>query len=599
MGRFSALPLRRQLVLAIGALLVPLLAAVVWSGWLSLRERSEELEEQAATMAQTIAAFVDRDLGELDSLGHRLAEGPVVRTFDPAATRAVFSRAMSGRSAILRLELASGGGESVAAVDGGEPGLDSVDWATTALASADRALIPPVAGPRHQYVILGYPIRDDSRRTVGALGLFVNLQSLQDAFDSVPLAAGSVVTVASLDGHILLRSIDPERFVGSLAPGSPRTGVTPPHRAVGLDGVERVYAEASAEVGPWLVSVGLPMSIAFDRATSLWSRSLVILFGAVASWLFIAWILSNRLVDAVGYLDNTAQRIASGDFGPIRPKRMFSLEFAELQAAFESMLQRFNATRDQLDAQMAEERRMREELESLQGQVIRQERLAAVGQLVSGVAHEINNPLQSISGFAELLRLQRNLPESAQNDLSIILRESARANAIIRNLALFARQQPGPAALIQLSAVIAAVAELRQRRLESEQIELQVEDASRQPVLAVLTELQQVILNFVVNAEQAILASGRIPARVTIRTYDRGPRVVLEVEDTGPGVKPGDEPRLFEPFFTTKPVGQGTGLGLSISYGIIESLGGRIGYRPGPAAGSIFYFELPAAGGSG
>ena len=594
MGRFSALPLRRQLFLAIFALLVPLLAAVTWSGWLSLRERSNELEGQAATMAQTIAAFVDRDLGELDSLGHRFAEVPAVRALNAAATRELFMRAMSGRSAILRLELASGSGEELAALDAGELGLDSIVWAASALASADRVLIP-VAGHHSSYVILGYPVRDDSLRTIGALGLFVNLQSLQDAFDSVKLAAGSVVTVASLDGRILLRSIDPERFVGSQAPGSPRSGLTPPHRAVGLDGVERVYAEAMADAGPWLISVGLPMSIAFDRATSLWSRSLVILFGAVASWLFIALILTNRLVDAVGYLDDTAQRIASGDFGPIRPKKMFSLEFSELQTAFESMLQRFNATREQLDAQMAEERRMRQELESLQGQVIRQERLAAVGQLVSGVAHEINNPLQSISGFAELMRLQRNLPESAQNDLSIILRESARANAIIRNLALFARQQPGPAALIQLSEVIAAVAELRQRRLESEQIQLQIEDASRQPVLAVLTELQQVILNFVVNAEQAILASGRIPARVTIRTYDRGPRVVLEVEDTGPGVKPADEPRLFEPFFTTKPVGQGTGLGLSISYGIIESFGGKIGYRPGVASGGIFYFELPAA----
>jgi two-component system, NtrC family, sensor kinase len=595
MGRFSALRLRQQLFLAIFALLVPLLAAVAWSGWLSLSERSTELESQAATMAQTIAAFVDRDLGELDTLGRAFVDVPAVRALDAAATHRLFLRAMSGRPAILRLELASGSGEEVAAEGAGEAGLESIEWAASALASSDRALISPVARHSPNYVVLGYPVRDDSRRAVGALGLFVNLQSLQDAFDSVELAAGSVVTVASLDGRILMRSIDPERFVGSLAPGSPRSGVTTPHRAVGLDGVERVYAEASADVGPWLISVGLPMSIAFERAASLWSRSLAILLAAVASWLFIALILTSRLVDAAGYLDDTAQRIASGDFGPIRRKKMFSREFAELQTAFESMLQRFNASREQLDAQMAEERRMREELESLQGQVIRQERLAAVGQLVSGVAHEINNPLQSISGFAELLRLQRNLPESAQNDLSIILRESARANAIIRNLALFARQQPGPAALIQLSDVIAAVAELRQRRLESEQIELQIEDASRQPVLAVLTELQQVILNFVVNAEQAILASGRIPARVTIRTYDRGPRVVLEVEDTGPGVKPEDEPRLFEPFFTTKPVGQGTGLGLSISYGIIESLGGKIGYRPGPARGGIFYFELPAA----
>jgi C4-dicarboxylate-specific signal transduction histidine kinase len=183
-----------------------------------------------------------------------------------------------------------------------------------------------------------------------------------------------------------------------------------------------------------------------------------------------------------------------------------------------------------------------------------------------------------------------------QSDLHVIQRESARACGIIRNLALFARQQAGPATQIRLSEVIAAVTELRQRRLQSEQIELRVEDASALSVLAVLTELQQVVLNFVVNAEQAILSSGRVPGRVTIRTYDRDGRAVLEVEDTGPGVRPEDEPRLFEPFFTTKPVGQGTGLGLSISYGIIESLNGKVGYRAAPASGAIFYFELPADG---
>jgi len=233
MGRFSALPLRRQLFLAIFALLVPLFAAVVWSGWLSLHERSNELESQAATMAQTIAAFVERDLGELDTLGRGLANVPAVRTLNAGAARDVFMRAISSRSAILRLELASRGGEQLAASDSGEPGLESIEWAASALASSDRALIPPVAGHRPNYVILGYPVRDESHRTIGALGLFVNLQSLQDAFDSVQLAAGSVVTVTSLDGRILLRSIDPERFVGSLAPGAPRKGAMGPHRAVG------------------------------------------------------------------------------------------------------------------------------------------------------------------------------------------------------------------------------------------------------------------------------------------------------------------------------------------------------------------------------
>ena len=191
--------------------------------------------------------------------------------------------------------------------------------------------------------------------------------------------------------------------------------------------------------------------------------------------------------------------------------------------------------------------------------------------------------------------MQGDVPESVKTDLRLIQKESARACGIIRNLALFARQQTGEAAPVRLTDVITSVAELRQRRLETEDIELRVEDASRQHVLAVLAELQQVVLNFVVNAEQAIVMSGRQPGRITVRTRDDGERVILEVEDTGPGVPPDLEVRLFQPFFTTKPVGQGTGLGLSVSYGIIESLGGRIGYRKAPAGGALFYVDLPAA----
>jgi signal transduction histidine kinase len=469
-------------VLAILLLVVPLLAAVIWSGALSFRERGNELGEEARNIARTVAAVIDRD-----------------------------------------------------------------------------------------------PQRRD------------------DVFGVVPVPPGAVVAIATTDGVVLWRRGAGTIPPGTRLPGQSRLGVLLPFRSFDPDGVERVYGEAPTVSGPWIVSVGLPMSLAFERARTLWSRSLTILAFAVGSWLFVALLLSNRLVSAVGYLDRTAQRIASGDFSPLPQKRLFARELTELHEAFESMLRQFNATRDALDAQAAEERRIRKELESLQGQVIRQERLAAVGQLVSGVAHEINNPLQAISGFAELLQLQRDLPPPVQNDLNVILRESARACAIIRNLALFARQQAGPVAAIRLTEVIAAVAELRQRRLESEQIELRVDDASTQTVTAVLTELQQVVLNFVVNAEQAILTSGRIPGRITIRTYDRDSWAVLEVEDTGPGVRPEDEPRLFEPFFTTKPVGQGTGLGLSISYGIIESLGGKVGYRSAPARGAIFFFELPAA----
>ena len=235
---------------------------------------------------------------------------------------------------------------------------------------------------------------------------------------------------------------------------------------------------------------------------------------------------------------------------------------------------------------------MREELESLQRQVIRQERLAAIGVLVSGVAHELNNPLQAILGFAELLQLRKDLPAGASQELVIIQKESARASAIIRNLSRFGRQQSTEASPVRLGDVVASVIELRQRRLGEDNIELDVVGSGDPSVLAIFTELQQVVLNFVINAEQAVMEHPK-PRLISITTAKRDGKARLEVEDSGPGVPPGDEAKLFQPFFTTKPVGEGTGLGLSVSYGIIQSHGGTIGYRRAPGGGAVFYFDLP------
>jgi C4-dicarboxylate-specific signal transduction histidine kinase len=596
MRSFWALPLRRQLLVAILMLLVPVVVAAIWSGVTTFRERTVELAQQAEIVARTTAAFVNRDVTDLDIMAKRLSNDPAVRSLDPARVRALFSRAVVVHPAVLRMSVAAPDGTEVMSVDSASDQFNGGMWAADAIRANGRVLTPMQSSGsgRLRYVVLAYPVRE-ADMAIGALAVFINLRTLDDAFMSLPLPANAVVTVTSLDGVIMARSQDADRFVGSRLPGPIGTRAQEPYQAADVDGIERITAEARADIGPWLVSVGIPTALAVDSAASLWSRSFAILGLGLAGWLVVALVLSRRLGDAVSHLDATAQRIAAGDFSPMKRRAMFSREFAELQSAFDLMLQRFNATRHVLDAQMAEERRIRQELESLQGQVIRQERLAAVGQLVSGVAHEINNPLQAILGFAELLQMQGDVPDGVKSDLRLIQKESARACGIIRNLALFARQQPGTAAPVRLVHVITSVAELRQRRLESEDIQLQVEDRSEQHVMAVLTELQQVVLNFVVNAEQAILGSGRLPGRITIRTYDKDQRVVLEVEDTGAGVKPEDEAKLFQPFFTTKPVGQGTGLGLSISYGIIDSLGGQIGYRTAPAGGSIFYFDLPIA----
>jgi signal transduction histidine kinase len=268
-------------------------------------------------------------------------------------------------------------------------------------------------------------------------------------------------------------------------------------------------------------------------------------------------------------------------------------ELAQLQDAFITMAANLREAHDALDHQVEQERRMRETLQSLQRQVVRQERLAAVGVLVSGVAHELNNPLQAILGTAELLERHRGLGPEALDEVSFIKTQSGRAREIIRNLSRFSSQQSGPPTLVDLRDVIGEVVQLRRRDLDNLSIALDTELTTTRKVYANFTEVEQVTLNFVINAQQAIESAGRKKGRILIRVFDAGKKVGLEVQDDGPGVTPEDEPKLFQPFFTTKPVGKGTGLGLSVSYGIIESYGGVIGYRGNEWGGATFFFELP------
>jgi C4-dicarboxylate-specific signal transduction histidine kinase len=146
--------------------------------------------------------------------------------------------------------------------------------------------------------------------------------------------------------------------------------------------------------------------------------------------------------------------------------------------------------------------------------------------------------------------------------------------------------------------VIDEVVQLRRRDLEVARVSLDIEAVSSRKVYANFTELEQVILNFVINAQQSLETAGR-DGRILIRLTDAGVNVRVEVLDDGPGVTPENEPKLFQPFFTTKPVGQGTGLGLSVSYGIIDSYGGIIGYKRNDWGGAMFFFELPAGEGDG
>lgn len=237
---------------------------------------------------------------------------------------------------------------------------------------------------------------------------------------------------------------------------------------------------------------------------------------------------------------------------------------------------------------------------ALEAQLIQSEKLAAVGQLVSGVAHELNNPLTSIAGLSEFLQERPELSPAEREHMRVIHEQAERAGRIVRNLLTFARKgSPGTEA-VDLNDMVQRTARLVAYELQLRGVLLVEAPAPGPlPVRGNRDELQQVLLNLVTNAGQAVRDQGAgSPKRITLSAAREGNQAVVRVRDTGPGVPEELVPQLFTPFFTTKEPGEGTGLGLSLSYRIVQAHGGQLGYERVPEGGAEFSVSLPLATGS-
>jgi signal transduction histidine kinase len=234
-----------------------------------------------------------------------------------------------------------------------------------------------------------------------------------------------------------------------------------------------------------------------------------------------------------------------------------------------------------------------EDLRRSQTEVVRAERLAAVGELAGGVAHEINNPLMIILGQVHLL-LQSRDSEEVLNGLKVIDGATKRAANIVRDLVLFAEHFPLHPSRCQVADELRHVLTLHRGRLEAQHVEVRTEFESAPDIWADVNQLQEAFLHLVQNAEQAMTsAHGGGILTVRVKPSDNG-GVRVEIVDDGPGVPSNDLPRIFNPFFTTKPPGEGRGLGLSVAYSIIAEHNGMIRVDNDPEGGAIFVVELPA-----
>ena len=220
-------------------------------------------------------------------------------------------------------------------------------------------------------------------------------------------------------------------------------------------------------------------------------------------------------------------------------------------------------------------------------------RLATVGELAAGVAHELNNPLAAVLMYSQLLSSRDDLDETIKSDVETVLREAQRATRITGSLLSFARRQKPQKSLISINEVVEKSLELSTYRIKANNIQLSKELAPDLPTtMADFYQLQEVFVNLINNAEQAMTEDhGR--GNLSVKTQKLGETIRISFTDDGPGIAEGIFKRIFDPFFTTKDVGKGTGLGLSICYGVVQEHGGHIYAESKPGRGATFVVELP------
>jgi signal transduction histidine kinase len=304
--------------------------------------------------------------------------------------------------------------------------------------------------------------------------------------------------------------------------------------------------------------------------------------------------LTHLIVRPLDRITRVSEQLASRSL-ELRAPELGAVEVVRLASALNHMAAELRTEREALVQRLRELEQRTEELKATQAQLIHGEKLASVGRLAAGVAHEIGNPLAAILGLVELLRGGGLSPEQSGEFLARIQGETERIHRIIRDLLDFARRdQDGESkdATADVREAVTEAVELLRPQKQSKQVAIEVDVADGLPrVRGAGSRLTQVVVNLLLNALDAL--EGRGAVRVEARR--QGEHCVLAVEDDGPGIAPEIVDRLFEPFTTTKPVGQGTGLGLAVSLALVESMGGTIRVQPRTPRGARFEVVLRVA----
>jgi two-component system NtrC family sensor kinase len=323
-------------------------------------------------------------------------------------------------------------------------------------------------------------------------------------------------------------------------------------------------------------------------STGLPSTTILLTVGllGIALSTVTVWFLVGRVTRPLRQLRDNAEAVARGDYSQ-RIEVAAHDECGELAEAFQRMTENIKVSHEQLEAAV-------QTLRTTQNQLIQSEKLAGIGEFVAGVAHELNNPLTSVMGFAELLQ-QADMPEQSRRYLDVIFKSAKRCQKIVASLLSFARRHAPERKVVCVNEIVESAVEILNYQMRTSNIEVITELDPNLPATEVDShQMQQVFLNIINNARQAIEANQSAGwLRITTESTDNRVRIIFQ--DNGPGIPVENLTKIFNPFFTTKEVGKGTGLGLSLCYGIVSEHGGTIAPYSQEGEGATFVIELPVS----
>jgi signal transduction histidine kinase len=563
------------------AILPPVILAVSGIVWLQYnlarREMLNSIDRQIRFLAQRTAGDIDELLDQRYRDLFTLSETPLITDYyhnidyhllDEAETyRKELQRYLgnfAARSRVYaRVLYLDSHGRAVCRIggkSGSAPDFSPQDFAAAAKASPGGWWLSSVENLAGDGSVVYYakPVRDDLGALKGMIVLGYDLTQLRDLLQNIEVGKR---------GRAYLRM--PEgRFIQGRGP---------------IKDLDLLVASSALKGRPWTVFVEAPLQDFLEPLRSIRDAALLTALLGGAILIGILLLLVRSLTRPIAILVAAARRIGDGDLEH-RIQEAGTDELGTLSGAFNEMAEHLDQNRKQNT--------------QLQSQLIQAEKLSAVGQLISAVAHELNNPLAAISGYVQISLLD-DCPPKMRDDLAHMYKNVLRCRKVVENLLFFVRQSRHERRKIGLNEAVSSALELLEYRLiKTEDVLVVKELAPSGPEIAGdFQQIVQVLVNLVGNACDAMQGLVRFPDGkvLTIRTGIKEKSAFIEIEDNGAGISPDLSEKIFQPFFTTKEPGRGTGLGLSISRQIVQEHGGDISMESHAGHGTVFHLTFPLA----